>query len=239
MRGVPSVKAADAEASSTAAQAFWTLLRRDLQLAFRHRGELANPLLFFVIVVSLFPLGVTPEVNTVRLMAPGVIWVAALLATMLSLDGIFRSDYDDGALEQICLSPHPLPVLALAKVLAHWLVTGLPLLALGPLLGVLLALPGRAMDTLFVTLALGTPVLSLVGAIGVALTVGLRRGGALLSLLVLPLYVPLLIFASSAVGAAAAGLPVTGQILFIAALLVLALTLAPLAIAAALRISLS
>jgi heme exporter protein B len=220
------------------AEAFGLLFRRDLTLAFRHRGDLANPLVFFIIVVSLFPLGITPEVQTLRLMAPGLIWVAALLATMLSLDSIFRSDFDDGALEQICLSPHPLPVLVLAKVLAHWVVTGLPLLVLGPLLGVLLALPAESMDVLIVTLALGTPVLSLIGSIGVALTVGLRRGGALLSLLVLPLYVPLLIFSSSAVGAAAAGLPTTGQVLFIAALLVLSLTLAPIATAAALRISL-
>ena len=231
-------RSAEAAAPSLA-DAFWVLLRRDLTLAFRHRGELANPLLFFVIVVSLFPLGITPESQTLRLLAPGLIWVAALLATMLSLDGVFRSDYDDGALEQIVLSPHPLSVLVLAKILAHWLVTGLPLLVLGPLLGVLLALPARAMGTLFLTLALGTPVLSLVGAIGVALTVGLRRGGALLSLLVLPLYVPLLIFAANAVGAAGAGLPVSGQLLFIGALLILSITLAPVATAAALRISLS
>jgi heme exporter protein B len=219
--------------------AFWLLFRRDVTLSFRHRGEVANPLLFFTIVVSLFPLGITPDPATLRQLAPGLIWVAALLATLLSIEAVFRSDYDDGSLEQICLSPHPLPLLVLAKVLAHWVVTGLPLLALGPLLGVLLALPGAAMDTLFLTLVLGTPILSLVGAIGVALTVGLRRGGALLSLLVLPLYIPLLIFASSAVGAAAAGLPVTGQLLFIAALLVLSLSLAPVATAAALRVSLS
>jgi heme exporter protein B len=235
MAAVSPARAAD----PPLAGAFWLMFRRDLTLAFRHRGELANPLLFFVIVVSLFPLGITPETETLRQLAPGLIWVAALLATMLSLESVFRSDFDDGALEQICLSPHPLSLLVLAKILAHWVVTGLPLLALGPLLGVLLALPGRAMDTLFITLVLGTPVLSLVGAIGVALTVGLRRGGALLSLLVLPLYVPLLIFASSAVGGAAAGLPVTGQLLFIGALLVLSLTLAPVATAAALRISLS
>ena len=220
------------------ARAFWLMFRRDLTLAFRHRGELANPPLFFVIVVSLFPLGITPDTVTLRQLAPGLIWVAALLATMLSLEAVFRSDFDDGGLEQLCLSPHPLPMLVLAKILAHWVITGLPLLALGPLLGVLLALPARAMDTLFLTLALGTPVLSLVGAIGVALTVGLRRGGALLSLLVLPLYVPLLIFASGAVGGAGAGLPVTGQLLFIGALLVLSLSLAPIATAAALRISL-
>jgi heme exporter protein B len=217
--------------------AFTAVLRRDLLLAFRHRGELANPLLFFAIVVTLFPLGVTPDSELLRVMAPGVIWVAALLATLLSVESIFRSDFEDGALEQLILSPHPLSVLVLAKVLAHWLVTGLPFLLLGPLLGVLLALPPPAMGTLVLTLLLGTPVLSLVGAIGVALTVGLRRGGALLSLIVLPLYIPLLIFASNAVGAAAAGLPVAGQLYFLSALLLLSVTLAPLATAAALRIS--
>ncbi len=221
------------------AGAFTAVLRRDLLLAFRHRGELANPLLFFVIVTSLFPLGVTPETDILRTMAPGVIWVAALLATLLSLESIFRSDFDDGALEQILLSPHPLPVLVLAKVAAHWLVTGVPIILLGPLLGVLLALPGASLSALFLTLLLGTPVLSLVGAIGVALTVGLRRGGALLSLIILPLYIPLLIFAANAVGAAAAGLPINGQLYFLGALLLLSLSLSPLATAAALRISMS
>lgn len=219
--------------------AFWVLLKRDLTLAYRHRAELANPLLFFVIVISLFPLGVSPEANTLRLLAPGVIWVAALLAAMLSLDSIFRSDFSDGALEQISLTPHPLSLLVLAKVFAHWLVTGLPLLLLAPLLGVLLFLPSEAMLTLIATLALGTPILSLVGAIGVALTVGLRRGGVLLSLLVLPLYIPVLIFAANAVNSAANGFEVLGQLYFLGALLVLALTLAPIAAAAALRISLS
>ncbi len=223
----------------SAALAFWHLLRRDLTLANRHRNELFNPLAFFVIVVSLFPMGVSPEREVLRTLAPGVLWVAALLATMMSLESIFRSDFDDGAMEQIILSPHPLSVLVAAKVLAHWLVTGLPLLLLSPLLGVLLALPEKAMGTLLLTLALGTPTLSLVGGIGVALTVGLRHGGALLSLLVLPLYIPILIFGTNAVTSAAAGLPVTGQIYFLCALLVLALTLAPLATAAALRISTS
>lgn len=220
-------------------RAFVAVLRRDLLLAFRHRGELANPLLFFVIVASLFPLGVTPETDILRTMAPGVIWVAALLATLLSLESIFRSDFDDGALEQLLLTPHPLPVLVLAKVLAHWLVTGVPILLLGPVLGILLALPGPSLSALFFTLLLGTPVLSLVGAIGVALTVGLRRGGALLSLIILPLYIPLLIFAANAVGAAAAGLPINGQLYFLGALLLLSLSLSPLATAAALRISMS
>jgi heme exporter protein B len=197
--------------------AFSGLLRRDLTIAFRHRAELANPLLFFVIVVSLFPLGITPQADLLTAMAPGLIWVAALLSSMLSLDSIFRSDYEDGSLEQLLLSPQPLAVLVLAKIIAHWLVTGVPLLLLAPLL---------------------TPVLSLVGAIGVALTVGLRRGGVLLSLLVLPLYIPVLIFAANAVASAGAGLEVSGQLYFLAALLLLALSLAPLAAASALRISL-
>ena len=217
--------------------AFLSLLKRDLVLAVRNRGELINPLLFYFIVAMLFPLGVTSDPKTLATMAAGVLWIAALLATLLSLDNLFRSDFDDGSLELIMLSPYPGVVLVLAKVLAHWLVTGLPLLIATPLLAVLMAVPDAARGTLWLTLALGTPVLSLVGAIGVALTVGLRRGGALLSLLVLPLYVPVLIFGANAVGASAAGLPVTGQLYMLGALLVLALSLAPLATAAALRIS--
>lgn len=220
-------------------QAFSALLKRDLLLAFRHRGELANPLLFFLMIVTLYPLGVSPEMELLRRIAPGAIWIAALLSALFSLESLFRSDFDDGALEQMLLSPHPLPVLVLAKVLAHWLVSGLPMLLLAPLLGLLLGMPKPAIGALEVTLALGTPLLSLIGAIGVALTVGLRRGGILLTLLILPLYIPVLIFGTNAVGAAAAGLPITGQIYFLAALLALALTLAPVAIAAALRISVS
>jgi heme exporter protein B len=237
--GQAGERALEPGGSASLTHAFYMLLRRDLVLAYRHRAELANPLLFFVIVVSLFPLGVSPESGLLRTIAPGVIWVAALLATMLSLDTMFRSDFDDGALEQMLLSPHPAALLVLAKVCAHWLVTGLPLLLLAPFLGILLYLPDKSMGILMLTLALGTPVLSLVGAIGVALTVGLRRGGLLLSLLVLPLYVPLLIFAASAVQAAGVGLPVTGQLYFLSALLALALSLAPLATGAALRISVS
>ncbi len=223
--------------SHGAGHAFVHLLKRDLLLAVRTRGELANPLLFYVIVATLFPLGVTSDPETLATMAAGVLWIAALLATLLSLDTLFRSDFDDGSLELIMLSPHPSTLLVLAKVLAHWLVTGLPLLLATPLLAMLMAVPAGARGTLWLTLALGTPVLSLVGAIGVALTVGLQRGGALLSLLVLPLYVPVLIFGANAVGASAAGLPVTGQITMLSGLLVLALSLAPLATAAALRIS--
>jgi heme exporter protein B len=219
--------------------AFGALLRRDLLLAFRHRGELANPLIFFLMVVTLFPLGVSPEIGLLRKIAPGVIWIAALLSALFSLENLFRSDFDDGALEQLLLSPQPLALMVLAKVLAHWLVSGLPMLLFAPVLALLLAMPAAAIWILMATLAIGTPLLSLIGAVGVALTVGLRRGGLLLSLLILPLYIPVLIFATSAVGAAAAGVPVAGQLYLLGALLVLAMMLAPFAIAAALRISLS
>ena len=225
--------------SDSLTRAFALLLKRDLLLAVRHRAEILNPLLFFVLVTSLFPLGIGAYPKLLQAIGPGVIWVAALLAALLSLDSIFRSDFEDGTLEQFLLSSHPVSILVLAKVLAHWLITGLPLLLVAPLLAILLGLPTEAIGTLLLTLLLGTPVLSLLGAVGVALTVGLRKGGMILSLLVLPLYVPLLIFAANAVDTAAAGLPVTAHISFISALLVLALSLSPLATAAALRISLS
>jgi len=225
--------------SDSLLRAFSLLLQRDLTLAMRHRAEMINPLLFFVLVTSLFPLGIGADPRLLQAVGPGVIWVAALLAALLSLEGIFRSDFEDGTLEQFLLSSHPVSVLVLAKILAHWLITGLPLLVISPLLGVLLGLPGDAIIILLVTLAIGTPVLSLIGAVGVALTVGLRKGGMILSLLVLPLYVPLLIFAASAVDTAAAGLPVTAHLSLISALLLLSLSLSPLATAAALRISLS
>ena len=223
--------------SSTRAAYF--LLKRDLLLAFRRRTEIANPLIFFVVVTTLFPLGVGAEPNLLRAMAPGVIWIAALLAAMLSLERVFRSDFEDGTLEQLLLSAHPVSLLVLAKVVAHWLITGLPLIIIAPLLAILLGLSGDAMGVLLLTLSLGTPVLSLIGGIAVALTVGLRRGGVILSLLVLPLYVPVLIFASNAIETASAGFPVTGQLAMLLALLVLAITLAPVATAAALRMSLS
>lgn len=223
--------------SAPIATAFIGLVRRDLLLAYRHRSELANPLVFFVMVVTMFPLALGADSGVLQKLAPGAVWVAALLAAMLSLDSMFRSDFEDGSLEQIVLSPQPLAVLVVAKVLAHWLVTGLPLLILAPVLGVLLQLPTQALGMLLLSLLLGTPTLSFIGAIGVALTVGLRRGGLLLSLLVLPLYVPILIFAASAVGDAAAGLETGAQISLLGAMLVLSLTLAPLAAGAALRIS--
>lgn len=218
---------------------FWALLRRDLLLAFRHRGELLNPLLFFSLVVTLFPLGVSPEPSVLKTMAPGVIWIAVLLAGLFSLENLFRSDFEDGTLEQMVLSPFPLAWLVLAKVIAHWLVTALPMLLLAPLLGLFLALPAEGVRVLEWTLLAGTPFLSLVGSVGVALTVGLRRGGMLLTLIVMPLYVPLLIFATQAVTSAVAGLPYDGALDFLMALLFLSLTLAPFATASALRISLS
>lgn len=223
----------------TALTPFWALLRRDLLLAFRHRGELANPLLFFIIVITLFPIGISPQPKTLALIAPGVIWVAALLATLLSLDSLFRSDFEDGTLEQLVLSPHSLSLLVLAKVLAHWLVSGLPLIIISPILAYALFLPTDAYPALLLSLLLGTPILSLIGSIGVALTVGLRRGGMLLSLLILPLYIPILIFAASAVNVAADGFNFSGQLYLLSALLALAITLSPFATAAALRISLS
>ena len=219
--------------------AFYAMLKRDLTLAYRHRSQLANPLLFFSIVVSLFPMGISPDPLLLRTIAPGVIWVAALLAAMLSLESMFRSDFDDGSLEQLLISPQPLALMVFAKVLAHWLVTGLPLLLFAPILGIQLHLSAEAIGILVLTLILGTPILSMVGAIGVGLIVGLRRGGVLLSLLVLPLYIPVLIFASSAVGNAAAGVEVTGQLAFLGSLLALSATLAPPATAAALRISMN
>jgi heme exporter protein B len=219
-------------------QAFLFLLRRDLMLALRNRAEYAMPLLFFVLVITLFPLALGASPELLARIAPGIIWVAALLAAMLSLDSIFRSDFDDGSLEQILLSAHPVAVLVLAKVSAHWLVTGLPLLLVAPLLAEMLGMPSAAQPVLLLTILLGTPILSLIGSIGVALTVGLRKGGIILSLLVLPLYVPVLIFAASATENAAAGFDPSAQIYMLMAFLFLSTSLAPWATAAALRMSL-
>lgn len=220
-------------------RAFWRQIKRDLKLAYRNRAALANPLLFFVMVVSLFPFGVGPEKSALANIAPGVLWVAALLATLLALDHLFQSDFDDGSLEQVLLSPHPLPLLALSKTLAHWLTTGVPLIIASPLLALLLHLPDSAYITLLLSLALGTPALSLIGGIGAALTVSIRRSGLLLSLLVMPLYIPVLIFGASSVQAAAVGLSPLGHLYILAAILMLSVTLAPFAIATALRISLN
>ena len=220
-------------------RAFMFLLRRDLLLALRNRAEYVMPLLFFVLVVTLFPLALGALPELLSRIAPGVIWVAALLAALLSLNSIFRSDFDDGSLEQILLSAHPVSVLVLAKVLAHWLVTGLPLLLMTPVLAQMLGLPDQALPMLLLTILLGTPVLSLIGAIGVALTVGLRKGGIILSLLVLPLYIPVLIFAASAVENSVMGFDVSAQLYMLLAFLLLSLSLSPWATAAALRMSAS
>ena len=220
-------------------KAFYHLLARDLRLAFRSRHELANPLIFFVLVVTLFPLAVSPSAEVLRVMAPGVIWVSALLSVLLSLDRLFKQDYEDGSLDQLMLSPNPLVILVLAKVCAHWLLTGLPLVLVAPLLGMFMYVPDEAIGVLMLSLLLGTPVLSLVGAIGVSLTVAVNRGGVLLSLIILPLYIPVLIFGANAVDVASDGMSVRGQMLFLGAVLALALSLAPLATAVALRITAS
>lgn len=216
---------------------FRALVGRDLLLAMRRRSDLFTTLFFFVIVVSLFPLGIGPEMKTLRLIAPGVFWVAALLASMLALERLFAVDFEDGALEQMLLTPQPLFILVLAKVVAHWLVTGLPLVLMAPLLGLQYDLSIEALGVMVASLLLGTPALSLIGAIGAALTLGLRGGGVLVSLLVLPLYIPVLIFGSGAVEATASGLGGQGHISMLGAILVLSLLLAPLAASAALRIS--
>ncbi|MBD1554199.1 heme exporter protein CcmB [Pseudomonas typographi] len=213
------------------------LLKREVRLLCRRPGELLNPLVFFAIVVALFPLALGAQPQLLQAVAPGLVWVAALLAVLLSLEGLFRSDFEDGSLEQMVLSPQPLALLMLAKVLVHWLFSGLALVLLAPLLGVMLGLPLVCLPVLLASLLLGTPVLSLLGAIGAALTVGLKRGGLLLALLVLPLYIPVLILGSGALQAALQGLPSGGYLLWLASLAALALALAPLAIAAGLRIS--
>ncbi|WP_043528288.1 heme exporter protein CcmB [Litchfieldella xinjiangensis] len=214
-------------------------LRRDLILMLRRRSEIMNPLVFFALVITLFPLGISPEPALLTTIAPGLLWVAALLATLLSLDSLFRADYDDGSLEQLLLAPQPLPALVLAKVAVHWLMTGLPLALMSPLLGLMLGLPGGSYLILAISLALGSASLSLIGAIGAALTVGLSRGGVLLSLLVLPLYIPVLIFGAGAVQAAILGDGAAAHLAILGALLSLALMLAPWGIAAALRISIN
>lgn len=211
---------------------------RDLTVALRRSTDVLTPLVFFVIVVSLFPLGVGPEPNLLSTMAPGVIWVAALLATMLSLSRLFANDYADGTLEQLALTPHPLTTLVLAKVMAHWLLTGLPLVLISPLLALQLNFRYENMGILVASLLLGTPVLSFIGSVGAALTLGLRGGGVLLSLLVLPLYTPVLIFGAGAVATHALGMDVEAHLSLLAALLVLSVIFIPWVTAIALRISL-
>lgn len=214
------------------------IIQRELKIVFRSGAEVINPLWFFLIVITLFPLGIGPAPQLLARIAPGVVWVAALLASLLALERLFRDDLLDGSLEQLLLLPTPLPLTVLEKVVAHWLVTGLPLIILSPLAALLLSLDFASWRALALTLLLGTPTFSFLGAIGVGLTVGLRRGGVLLSLLVLPLTIPVLIFASAAIDAAGMGLPVTGYLAILGAMLAISATLSPFATAAALRISL-
>jgi heme exporter protein B len=210
---------------------------RDLLLAARRNSDVLTVVLFFVIVVSLFPLGIGPDPKLLRTVGPGVLWVAALLASMLALGRVFAADHADGTLEQMMLGATPLGVIVAAKVFAHWLVTGLPLVLISPVLALQFDLPRELLGVLVLSLALGTPVLSLIGAIGAALTLGLRGAGALLALLVLPLYVPVLVIGAGAAEAAAAGLGGNSQLLLLAAMLIVAAAFAPWATAAALRIS--
>ena len=217
---------------------FWNIIKRELQIAMRKQAEILNPLWFFLIVITLFPLVIGPDPKLLSRIAPGVAWVAALLSALLSFERLFRDDYIDGSLEQLMLTSHPLVLTALAKVLAHWLLTGLPLILLSPIAALLLSLEISIWWALVLTLLLGTPVLSCLGAIGVALTVGLRKGGVLLSLLVVPLFIPVLIFSASVLDAAGLNLPYSGQLAILGAILAGVMTLSPFAIATALRISL-
>ena len=219
-------------------RAFTTIVARDLRLAARRRVEALLPIAFFLVAVSLFPLGVGPEPDLLRKLAPGVLWVAALLATMLSLPRLFADDHRDGTLEQLALAPHPLGLVVTGKVIAHWLVSGLPLALIAPVLGLQFDLSADALLVLTVAILIGTPALSGIGAIGAALTLGLRGGGVLLSLLVLPLYIPVLIFGAGAVDATVTGLGGEGHLSLLAALTFAALGFAPWASAAALKIAL-
>ncbi len=217
---------------------FRCILVRDLTLALRRRTDVLTTLFFFIIVVSLFPLGVGTERQVLQVLGPGVVWVAALLASMLALERLFAADYEDGTLEQMMLTAQPLSLLVLAKITAHWLLTGLPLALIAPLVGMQYHLSDDAILIMVVSLMLGTPVLSLIGAIGAALTLGLRGGGILLSLLILPLYIPVLVYGAGAVEVSSVALADTRPYLtLLGAFLVAALTLAPLASSAALRIS--
>ena len=223
----------------TTSAACAAVLGRDLALVWRRRGDALNPVLFAVIVVALFPFALGPETEILARIAAGTIFVAVLLAGLLSLDSLFRSDLEDGSLEQLVLSPHPLALLLACKIAVHWLTTALPLIAVTPLLAQLLHLPDHVLPVLLAALAMATPLLSLIGAVCVALTIGMRRSGMLLTLLVLPLLVPVLIFGAGACNAAQLALPYAAPLLWLGAWLVLALVLAPLAAAGALKISLT
>lgn len=226
------------DGETTGGSVFVAVVRREIALAMRQKGDVLTPLFFFIIVASLFPLGVGPEVQLLARMAPGVLWVGALLAAMLSLQRLFAADHADGSLEQMAISGTPLTLIVCAKVLAHFLLSGLPLVLIAPVLGIQFGLDARALGILTLTLLVGTPTLSLIGGIGAALTLGVRGGGVLLSLLTLPLYIPVLIFGAGAVEADAAGLGVSAHFSLMGALLLLTGLFAPFATTIALRISL-
>lgn len=224
-------------ASATLSMFRW-IVARDLTLAWRRRADVLSTLFFFVIVASLFPLGIGPEAKLLRAIAPGVVWVAALLASMLSLGRLFANDYQDGTLEQMLLTPQPLYLVVMGKVFAQWLVSEVPLVLIAPLIGVQFDLATDTLVILFVSLLIGTPILSLIGSIGAALTLGLRGGGVLIALLILPLYIPVLIFGAGAVDASIGGMSAQANLYLLSAFLVLSLVFAPWATSAALRISL-
>ena len=219
-------------------QAFSFIVRRELRLALRRKGDALNVLVFFVVVASLFPLGVGPEPNQLRAMAAGVVWIAALLAAVLSLPRLFAADYADGTLEQMLVSPQPLIVIVLAKAAAHWLLTGLPLALAAPVIGMQYDLPAGALGVLLASLLIGTPVLSLLGAAGAALTLGVRGGGALLGLLVLPLFVPVLVFGAGAVTSVLIGISPSAHLSLLGAFLAVSSLIGPWAACAALRVAL-
>jgi len=217
---------------------FFTTLTRDLKMAFRNPSSFLNPLMFFVISISLFPIAISPDAKTLVNIAPGIIWVITMLSVLLSLNSLFHYDYDNGVLEQIVISHHSLPLVLLAKTTAHWIVSGLPIILLSPLLGVALFLDSKSIYILMLTLCLATPCLSLIGSIGASLVVSLKNSGMLLSLLILPLYIPILIFATSAVSQSQFNLPINGQLYFLGSILIFSLISAPFISAIALKISL-
>ena len=216
---------------------WWILVQRDLLMAWRRSSDIFSVVMFFVLAVVLFPLGVGPELDTLRKIAPGIIWVAALLAAMLSLDQLFQSDADDGSLDLLLLAPIPLETIVIAKCCAHWMVTGLPLILVAPILGILLNLPLSGFAVMMITLIISTPTISLLGSVGAALTIGARRGGVLVALLILPLLTPILIMSANAVDLALVGLNYTPLIALLGALFLICLVICPFVAAAALRLA--
>ena len=217
---------------------FIQTMTRDLKMAFRNPSSFLNPLMFFVISISLFPIAISPEAQTLSSIAPGVIWVITMLSVLLSLNSLFHYDYDNGVLEQMVISHHSLPLILLAKTLAHWILSGLPIIVLSPFLGMALFINTEGIYILILTLIIATPCLSLIGAIGASLVVGIKNSGMLLSLLILPLYIPILIFATSAVSQSQSNLPIDGQLYFLGFILILSLLITPFLSALSLKISL-